>query len=768
MFKYGNYDSKNQLPQFDLHIGVDFWDTVTLEDASTKRRKEIIHTPTTDYLHVCLINTGRGIPFISALELRPLHNSTYQTHESESLNFIWRLDLGSRIEGQVRYKDDIYDRIWNPFNFNHTASVTTSFTVKSNSFQLPSIVMSTAMIMKNTSEPLCFYKNDVNLTDKYYIYLHFAELQELQTNQSRIFNINLNGKLWYDEPIVPNYLSTNTIYSTSAATGPEFQLCLVRTNNSTLPPIINALEVFTVKQLLNLQTDDGDVDAIVNIKSMYNLTLNWQGDPCSPEDYKWVNLSCSSDASNQYRIISLNLSTSGLTGEISPSISSLTMLQSLDLSNNNLSGKVPDFLSGLASLRVLNLKGNNFSGSVPTELLERSKTGSLSLSIDEVDQNIHPCQSAPCEKKKNNVVPVVASVAAVCVLFIAMLAILWIIKRKKQVVKKVKTETNRRDGSLELQKKQYFTYSEVLEITNNLQRVVGKGGFGTVYHGYIGDTQVAVKMLSPSSIQGYKEFQAEVNLLMSVHHKNLTALVGYCIEGTHMGIIYEYMANGNLKRHMSDRNPNVLRWEDRVQIAMDVAQGLEYLHHGCKPPIIHRDVKPANILLNAKYQAKLADFGLSRAFPTDSGTSVPTKFAGTAGYLDPEYCTSNRFTEKTDVYSFGIVLLELITNRPPTPEGNGKTGIIQWVKSIITKGDINKIVDPRLQGDFDVNSVWKAVELAMACVSHPSTRRPTMKSVVSDLNGCLATGRTNRNMELQYSIEMIPMNLDTGAIPQAR
>ncbi|KAJ0008258.1 hypothetical protein Pint_29496 [Pistacia integerrima] len=248
--------------------------------------------------------------------------------------------------------------------------------------------------------------------------------------------------------------------------------------------------------------------------------------------------------------------------------------------------------------------------------------------------------------------------------------------------------------------------------------VLGKGGFGTVYHGYLDDTQVAVKMLSPSSVQGYKQFQAEVELLMRVHHKNLTALVGYCDEGINMGLIYEFMANGNLKQHLlatfedAGDDGELLSWEGRLKIATEAAQcaGLEYLHSGCKPPIVHRDVKSTNILLNENFQAKLSDFGLSRIFPTESGTHVSTTIAGPLDTL-----TLMKYL------SFTIYYMAL-----------------QWVSFMLSKADIRNIVDPRLQGDFDINSVWKAVEIAMACISPTLSKRPTMTQLVIELNKCLA------------------------------
>ncbi|CAN7084158.1 unnamed protein product [Brassica oleracea var. botrytis] len=278
-------------------------------------------------------------------------------------------------------------------------------------------------------------------------------------------------------------------------------------------------------------------------------------------------------------------------------------------------------------------------------------------------------------------------------------------------------------------------------MTNNFQRVLGKGGFGTVYHGNLDDAQVAVKMLSHSSAQGYKEFNAEVELLSRVHHRHLVRLVGYCDDRDNLALIYEYMANGDLKEHMSGKQfyprlrGNVLTWENRMQIAVEAAQGLEYLHNGCQPPMVHRDVKTTIILLNERYGAKLTDFGLSRSFPIDGEYHVSTAVAGTPGYLDPDdekfiytfrYHRTNSLSEKSDIYSFGIVLLEIITNQPVIDKTRERTHINEWAVLMLTKGDIRNIIDPKLMGDYDTNSAWKTLELALGCVNPSSNRRPTM------------------------------------------
>ncbi|GAB4842339.1 hypothetical protein Ancab_012309 [Ancistrocladus abbreviatus] len=278
-----------------------------------------------------------------------------------------------------------------------------------------------------------------------------------------------------------------------------------------------------------------------------------------------------------------------------------------------------------------------------------------------------------------------------------------------------------------------------MELTNNFGRIIGKGGFGTVYFGSLKDgTQVAVKILDPSSTVSLKLFQTEVQLLMRVHHRHLVSLVGYCDEGKTMALICEYMANGNLHEHLSEKNVSALSWQGRLQIAVGTAQGLEYLHNGCKPPIIHRDLKAANILLDNKLQAKISDFGLSRILSTESQTHVSTVVAGTHGYLDPEYFNSLKLNEKSDVYSFGVVLLELITGLPAIIRGSDTIHLVNWVKLLLDRGDIHDIIDPRLHGCFDINSAWKALEIAMACVPPTAVERPNMSQILMDLKECLA------------------------------
>ncbi|XP_025012557.1 probable LRR receptor-like serine/threonine-protein kinase At1g51860 isoform X2 [Ricinus communis] len=760
-FLYANYDGLNKLPAFDLHIGPNKWVNVQITNPLIYPIKEIIHAPTFNNIYVCLVRTGPWTPFISALEIRPLHNSTYVA-QSGSLSLFNRVDVGSLTNQTIRYPDDVYDRMWLPFHFDKGTDISTKENITSgiDYFQLPSTVMNSATVPLNASEQIILNIDTQDNTFQAYVYIHFAEIVRLEPNQSRRFNISLNGKILYG-PVTPKHLEATTVYSQSAIPGGKFLFSFYGVGGSTLPPLLNALELYSVVDLLHSETNQVDVNAITKIKSTYGITRNWQGDPCSPQDYKWDGLNCTYSNTASPVITSLDFSSSGLTGEIDPDISNLKWLETLDLSNNSLTGPVPDFLSQLP-LKSLNLAGNNLTGTIPADLFNRWQSDLLFLSVS---GNPQLCASVSCnsDNKKNITVPVIISVTALFVIIAGSAIILWRLKkRKQQVVGKMEAEAKREP--LELQKRQ-LRYFEIVQITNNFQRILGKGGFGTVYHGHLDDMEVAVKMLSPSSAQGYKEFQTEVKLLLRVHHRNLTSLVGYCDEGNKMALIYEYMANGNLRDNLSDGNGNFLSWEERLRIALEAAQGLEYLHNGCKPPIIHRDVKPTNILLNNKFQAKLADFGLSRICPVEGGSHVSTIVAGTPGYLDPEYYATNWLTEKSDVFSFGVVLLEIITSGPvisKTRDGD-TTHLSQWFSSMVEKGDIQSIVDPRLGDDFDINSLWKVVELAMACVSATSAQRPTMNQVVIELSECLATetvkteGTSSQSYSTVLHTELTPL-----------
>ncbi|CAH8297290.1 unnamed protein product [Eruca vesicaria subsp. sativa] len=525
-----------------------------------------------------------------------------------------------------RYSSDIYDRIWRSYFLmeNWTQISTALDVVNSNKYAIPKDVLKNAATPTNASAPLTMEWISKNPEAQYYYYAHFAEIQDLQSNETREFNVLWNG-VHQSGPFSPRMRMIDTISSNSPqiCTGGKCIFQLIRTNRSTLPPLLNALEVYKVVQFTQSETDESDVGAIKNIATTYALNrISWQGDPCVPRQFRWDGLNCTNaDMSMPPRITTLNLSSSGLTGTIADAIQSLTQLETMDLSKNNLTGELPDFLGNMKSLSVINLSGNNLSGPIPQAL--------------------------------------------------------------------------QREGLKLLR----FTYSEVIQMTNNFQRVLGKGGFGMVYHGTVnGSDQVAVKVFSQSSAQGYKEFKAEVDVLVRVHHTNLVILVGYCYEGDHLALVYEFLPNGDLKQHLSGkRGRPIINWSVRLQIALDTALGSSYQSRG--------------------------------------KTQESTVIAGTIGYLDPEYYRTGRLAEKSDVYSYGVVLLEMITNQPVISK---EYHIVEWVSATLNQGDINEIMDPNLGGFYESNSAWRALELAMSCADPISSKRPTMSQVIIELKECIA------------------------------
>ncbi|KAL3720908.1 hypothetical protein ACJRO7_005677 [Eucalyptus globulus] len=744
-FWYGNYDGKNQTPSFDLYIDTNYWSTV---GSSIFFNEEMMYVSQADDIQVCLVNTGNGVPFISALELRTLGDDIYRLG-SGFLQLHWRYDIGQSSKTYIRYPIDVYDRIWTAKNYNLWFILNTTYAIDLSEdndaykYKVPGDVVRTAQRSMKASSPMYLQWTPSISTNRWIVYFYFVEIERLADGLQREFTISINDNQ-IKTTVSLEYLKPVIVVST-AVTGSLISFSIESTNNSGHPPILNAMEYYTFSDLSNVPTAQDDVKAINGIKVMYYIEReSWQGDPCVPSYYKWDSLNYS--YGNPPRIISLNLSSSGLKGLIATSISNLTAVVSLDLSNNSLTGSVPDFLAQMPSLRVLNLSGNNLNGSLPQTLLKKKP-----------------------KKKGISVAPIIASVAAVLVLIsLGAPAVLWIIKRRQIQNGAAVTTTTTFGGStgtLELSKNRHFTSTEVARITDNFRTIIGEGGFGKVYFGRLHNgSQVAVKMLSQSSKQGYKEFYREAQLLMVVHHRNLVSLIGYCEEFENTALIYEFMSNGNVRQHLSARNPNVLTWSQRLQIAINAAQGLEYLHNGCKPPIIHRDLKTPNILLNENMQAKICDFGLSKAFVTEQDSYISTC---------PEFHILGHSSQKSDIYSFGIVLFELITGHPAiirSPEGS--MHILHWVTPFIERGDIQSIVDPRLNDQFNISSVQKAMEIAMACVPMNADERADMNCVLSELKECLTveiiSGRSQRmgNSERRSEFDTTTMELDSH--PYAR
>ncbi|XP_052197556.1 probable LRR receptor-like serine/threonine-protein kinase At4g29180 isoform X2 [Diospyros lotus] len=296
-----------------------------------------------------------------------------------------------------------------------------------------------------------------------------------------------------------------------------------------------------------------------------------------------------------------------------------------------------------------------------------------------------------------------------------------------------------------------FSLAEILSATNNFDDplVIGEGGFGKVYKGFIdyGSTTVAIKRSKAKSVQGSGEFWAEIMTLSKPRHPHLVTLIGYCDESEEMILVYEYMANGTLadhlyrKQHGSNYIYYPLNWEERLKICIGAARGLDYLHSDSERSVIHRDVKTTNILLDENWVAKISDFGLSKICATDqTHTHFTTDIKGTFGYLDPQYFFTRRLTKKTDVYAFGVVLLEVLCARPPVErvEREQFRSLSDWARLCIRKGTFDQIIDPSLRGQISVSSLKLFAEVAIRCLHKCARERPTMAKVAESLELVLA------------------------------
>ncbi|KAI3730994.1 hypothetical protein L1987_62176 [Smallanthus sonchifolius] len=300
-----------------------------------------------------------------------------------------------------------------------------------------------------------------------------------------------------------------------------------------------------------------------------------------------------------------------------------------------------------------------------------------------------------------------------------------------------------------------FTFAELKSATRNFSRalMIGEGGFGCVYRAVLKNTDgskkidAAVKQLGRRGLQGHKEWITEVNVLGFVDHPNLVKLIGYCAEDDERGIqrllVYEYMPNRSVQDHLSSRVQTPIPWSTRLRIAQDAARGLAYLHEEMEFQIIFRDFKSSNILLDENWNTKLSDFGLARLGPSDGLSHVSTAVVGTVGYAAPEYIQTGRLTYKSDVWSYGVFLYELITGRRPLDLNRPKheQKLLDWVRPHISH-DLRKfqlILDPRLTGNYSLKSAQKLAAVANKCLLKQPRMRPRMSQVLDMVNQIVET-----------------------------
>lgn len=530
---------------------------------------------------------------------------------------------------------------------------------------------------------------------------------------------------------------------------------------------------------------DSRVNTLISVMEPFGYPLkfasNWKGnDPCA----NWLGIICSNK-----NITVINLQGQGFNGYISPNFAALTSLLTLNLAHNNITGTIPDELTKMPNLKTLDVSYNRLYGKVPNfPHTSVNYYGNADIGKDRpVASPAGGGSSAgagPTSGKSSKIGVVVGAVAGgVCAAFVAGLLLFCFVRRSKQYVKPQRTNTvvihpnhSGSDDAVKItvtgpgvnHKSVSEGHSEgssgptdvhVIEtnnmvisiqvlrnVTNNFseENVLGKGGFGTVYKGELHDgTKIAVKRMNTGLLgdKGLAEFKSEIDVLTKVRHRHLVALLGYCLDGDEKLLVYEYLPQGALSRHLfswKEEGLQSLEWKQRLTIALDVARGVEYLHSLAHQSFIHRDLKPSNILLGDDMRAKVADFGLVRLAPDGGKTSIETRLAGTFGYLAPEYAVMGRITTKVDVFSFGVILMEMITGRKALDETQPEDSIhlVTWFRRMyINKDSFQKAIDPTLDLDLETRaSVDTVAELAGHCCAREPQQRPEMGHAVNVLS----------------------------------
>lgn len=326
-----------------------------------------------------------------------------------------------------------------------------------------------------------------------------------------------------------------------------------------------------------------------------------------------------------------------------------------------------------------------------------------------------------------------------------------VVSRSSSRMSSVSTPATPRSESEVLQSSNLknFSFNELKTATRNFRpdSVVGEGGFGAVFKGWIDEHSltptrpgtgmvIAVKRLNQEGLQGHREWLTEINYLGQLRHPNLVRLIGYCLEDEHRLLVYEFMPRGSMDNHLFRRSAHFqpLSWGLRMRVALGAAKGLAFLHSD-EARVIYRDFKTSNILLDVNYNAKLSDFGMARDGPSDDKSYVSTRVMGTYGYAAPEYIATGHLTPKSDIYSFGTVLLELLTGRRVIDKNrpNGEQKLVEWAKPYLNKRKIFRVMDPRIEGQYSQDHALKAANLALKCLSMEAKQRPNMIEVVKEL-----------------------------------
>ncbi|XP_045828614.1 receptor protein kinase TMK1 [Trifolium pratense] len=542
---------------------------------------------------------------------------------------------------------------------------------------------------------------------------------------------------------------------------------------------------------------------------------DWKGnDPCAD----WIGITCSDG-----NISAVNFQKMGLSGVISPEFAKLKSLQKLILSDNNLTGSIPNELTTLPMLTKLNVANNHLFGKVPNfrsnvivttignidigkDTSSFAPQGSVSSNGTDASGGNGGSNGNDGKKSSSHVALIVfAVVGAVFVASLIGFLVFCLLRMKQKKLSRVQSPNalvihprhsgsdnesvkitvagssvsvggvseahavpNSEMGDIQMVEAGNMVISiQVLRsVTNNFsaKNILGQGGFGTVYKGELHDgTRIAVKRMECGAIvgKGEAEFKSEIAVLTKVRHRHLVTLLGYCLDGNEKLLVYEYMPQGTLSRHIfnwPEEGLEPLAWNRRLIIALDVARGVEYLHSLAHKSFIHRDLKPSNILLGDDMRAKVADFGLVRLAP-EGKASIETRIAGTFGYLAPEYAVTGRVTTKVDVFSFGVILMELITGRKALDDSQPEDSmhLVTWFRRMyVDKDSFRKAIDPTIDiNEETLASIHTVAELASHCSAREPYQRPDMGHAVNVLSSLVEQWKpSDTNSEDIYGIDL--------------
>lgn len=434
----------------------------------------------------------------------------------------------------------------------------------------------------------------------------------------------------------------------------------------------------------------------------------------------------------------LNLANNSLSGKIPDEIGELPVLNYLDLSGNSLSGRIPDGLQNL-KLNKLNLSNNQLTGDIPSmyakEVYKDSFLGNPGLCGDDL---LGICPKHRRHKNSGNswVLGFIFVIAGV----VFVVGFVWFVLNCRKF-RKIKNKT----FVVKWRSFHKLSFSE-LDIVDCLkeENVIGTGASGKVYKAMLGNGEVvAVKKLWERSIRDdtiyssadsmKDEFESEVETLGRIRHKNIVRLWCCCNAGKNKLLVYEYMPNGSLGDVLHSAKGGMLDWPTRLKIALDAAEGLSYLHHDCDPSIVHRDVKSNNILLDEDFGARIADFGVAKFIRAiNKGPESMSVIAGSCGYIAPEYAYTLRVNEKSDTYSFGVVILELVTGKAAIDPQLGEKDLATWVCSTVDQKGVDHVIDPNLDCHYK-EQICKVLDIGIVCISPLPINRPSMRRVVKML-----------------------------------